>query len=128
MITRSCDWSYCARSGLLSPKILVRLSSGGVGVGVGVGFGVGLAGCQRRPLGLREAQLLVGDELVEGGVRAAFQLRSLLAQVGESHAITLVGAPDGGGRVDGAGGRLAETAGCRLDGGGERARGRERDG
>src|SRR2546421_12627419 len=42
MITRSCDWSYCARSGLLSPKILVRLSSGGVGVGVGVGFGVGL--------------------------------------------------------------------------------------
>src|SRR2546429_9789428 len=43
MITRSCDWSYCARSGLLSPKILVRLSSGGVGVGVGVGFGVGLA-------------------------------------------------------------------------------------
>src|SRR2546430_6271438 len=43
MITRSCDWSYCARSGLLSPKILVRLSSGGVGVGVGVGFGVGVA-------------------------------------------------------------------------------------
>ncbi|TMD24112.1 MAG: hypothetical protein E6J07_01450 [Chloroflexi bacterium] len=67
------------------------------------------------------------DVLVEGGVRAAFQLRSLLAQVGESHAITLVGAPDGGGWVDGAGGRLAETAGCRLDGGGERARGRERD-
>src|SRR6266581_3907482 len=43
IITRSCDWSYCDRSGLLSPKILVRLSAGGVGVGVGVGFGVGAA-------------------------------------------------------------------------------------
>jgi len=40
MITRSWDGSYWLRSGLLSPKMLARLSGGGVGVGVGVGLGV----------------------------------------------------------------------------------------
>jgi hypothetical protein len=30
---------------LSSPKILARLSAGGVGVGVGVGAGVGVAAC-----------------------------------------------------------------------------------
>src|SRR2546423_14665188 len=40
MITRSCDASYLLRSGLSLPKMLARLSWGGVGVGVGVGFGV----------------------------------------------------------------------------------------
>src|ERR1700682_6480420 len=43
MITRSCDGSYWLKSGLLFPKMLARLSGGGVGVGVGVG--VGLAAC-----------------------------------------------------------------------------------
>ena len=42
-------------------------------------------------------------------MRAAFQLRGLLAQVLERDVVTLVGAPDGGARIDGAGGRFAET-------------------
>ena len=43
MITLSCDGSYRARSGLSPPKMLGRLSCGGVGVGVGVGVGLGVA-------------------------------------------------------------------------------------
>ena len=44
MITRICDGSYALKSGLASPKMLARLSAGGVGVGVGVGEGV-VAAC-----------------------------------------------------------------------------------
>lgn len=43
VITRICEGSYWLMSGLPSPKMLARVSAGGVGVGVGVGVAFGVA-------------------------------------------------------------------------------------
>jgi hypothetical protein len=60
MMTRSFEGSYCERSGLMSPKMLVRLSGGGVGLGLGVGACDGVAA--RTAIGLAPAGPLVGAE------------------------------------------------------------------
>ncbi|TME47709.1 MAG: hypothetical protein E6I56_03370 [Chloroflexi bacterium] len=67
-----------------------------------------------RPLQLGERRFLVGDVLVESRVRAALEGGGLLPQVLERDMVALVGAPDGGTRIDGAGCGFGQVAGRRL--------------
>src|ERR1700693_4409400 len=69
---------------------------------------------QRRPLHLGQGAFLVGDVLIESRVRAALELRRLLAEVFEGDVVALVGGANGGSGVEGAGGGLGDMAGRRL--------------